>query len=230
MIDQIDKKIYQPYIDLIEEAISYCKNNKINPVMLDAGCGHSSVLEDQYKKCGSVIGVDLDEEGLKRNNLIQRKIKADLTDVPLESNRVDIYSSAWVLEHIENPEPFVKEVSRLVKTGGYFVFIAPNKNSIYAFTTRLIPDRFHRIFTESLYKRGKGDTFKAYYRMNSEKKIDNFMQGAGFEKVKFIYNDDVKYFGFSKFTLFFARIWHKIIMMGIFSKFRVHIIGLYKKV
>jgi ubiquinone/menaquinone biosynthesis C-methylase UbiE len=227
MMDKIDERIYEPYLSAVDKAIETL-NDKA--VLLDAGCGHSKTLENQYKRCSRVIGIDLDKEGLEKNKLIDEKYYADMGMIPVDDSSIGIYTSAWVLEHVENPIEVVDEAYRVLEKEGFFIFIAPNKNSIYALLVRLIPHKFHEIVTTKLYGRGDGDTFKAFYKMNSEKDLDQLFDKDRFEKISIIFNDDPKYFGFSKYTQFFARIWHRFIMKDRFAKFRVHIIGVYKKI
>lgn len=230
-MEKVDRKIYEPYIREVQRCVKNLLKSKPGERMtiLEAGAGHSSVLKDLYRRVDEVIGIDLDKEALERNQYLDKKIVADLTEIPLDDSSVDLISCAWVLEHIENPSSFAIEAARVLKPGGYFVFIAPNRNSLYALLTRLIPSNLHSLFTELLYKRQKGDTFKTFYRMNSEAQIDKLLLQQGISKVKFIYNDDEKYIGFSVFTKQFAKIWHRVIMKKVFEKYRVHIIGVYKK-
>ncbi|MCA9375338.1 class I SAM-dependent methyltransferase [Candidatus Dojkabacteria bacterium] len=230
-MDKIDRKIYEPYVREVQRCIKNAlrSSNKQEITILEAGAGHSSALSNVFRRVDKVIGIDLDKEALDKNEYLDEKLVADLTDIPLGDKSVDLITCAWVLEHIEKPSAFAREVGRVLRPGGYFVFIAPNRNSIYALITRIIPMSLHSFFTETLYKRQKGDTYKTFYRMNTEAKIDRFLFPNGMRKVKFLYNDDQKYLGFSIFTKLFAKIWHQVIMKRLFEKYRVHIIGVYRK-
>ena len=230
MIKEQDKNIYKPFLDAVNYAIDgVISDQNKKPVFLDAGCGHSSTLSEEYKRCTSIIGVDLDKEGLSKNELVNRKIYADLIDIPLADQSVDIISSAWVLEHISQPEKFVKECSRLIKLNGYFVFIAPNRSSVTGIFNRLAPGFMHKKLVRLLYGRDEEDTFPTVYHLNTEKDLDRLMILSGFKKVRFVYNDDVLFFGFNFLTRPFARLWHKIVMTKGFKKMRANIIGVYKK-
>jgi ubiquinone/menaquinone biosynthesis C-methylase UbiE len=230
MISKEDEKIYAPYIDLAMHAIDRLLDKDRKPVLLDAGCGHSTVLEDVYHRCKLVLGVDADRQGLNHNKLVDKKIYSDLTKVPIRSDSVDIITSAWVLEHIEDPTKFVTEMDRVLKPGGFFLFIAPNIDGWYAYFASITPDWFHRIGNRLCYKRKEHDTFQTYYRMNSEEDIDSLLiEKLGYRKVRFIYNDDPKYIGFNLLLKPLAFIWHKIVMTDRMERFRVHLIGLYYK-
>lgn len=230
MIKPEDKNIYAPYLALVNQAIDeFIAETGRKPVLLDVGCGHSSVLEEEYKKCEKVIGVDLDKEGLELNEWVDEKIYGDATEVPLKDNSVDILVSAWVLEHIEFPDRLIKEADRLLGVSGRFVFIAPNKWSIYSMVTRAVPNVLHGPIVKFFYKRPEEDTFPTVFGMNTEKDLDRLMGDGGFEKERFIYNDDELYMSFWRITKPIAKLWQIIVKPNFMRKVRAHVIGLYKK-
>lgn len=230
MICSEDRNIYKPYLQLVNYAIEKFTKNGRKPVLLDAGCGRSSVLAELYKKCEIVMGVDMDKENLDSNILLDKKIYGNLTKVPLENSSIDIITSAWVFEHIKEPSRFLREMDRILRKNGYLLFIAPNRKSWFAFFASLIPEKAHGFINRVLYHRAEKDTFSKYYRLNTEKDIDKILvETLGYEKIQFQYNDDPKYLSFSKFTKPLAKIWNKIVMKDKNKKLRVHILGLYHK-
>ncbi len=61
----------------------------------------------------------------KRSN-IDKVILGDITNSDLPSDFYDIVVSVEVLEHVEEDERFVSEVSRVLKPGGRFLMTTPN--------------------------------------------------------------------------------------------------------
>lgn len=57
---------------------------------------------------------------------IDEVILGDMTDSGLPSESYDIVVSVEVLEHVEEDEKFVNEVSRVLKPGGRFIMTTPN--------------------------------------------------------------------------------------------------------
>ncbi len=53
------------------------------------------------------------------------------TDFPYPDDFFDIVGSFTVLEHVENPEIFIREQMRVLKTGGYLLIACPNFLSIF---------------------------------------------------------------------------------------------------
>lgn len=225
MIKPEEINIYRPYLALVNEALDDLGDS---PVLLDGGCGHSPILKQEYKRCSKVIGVDLDREGLERNQWVDEKHFVSLVDIPIQEDSVDLLVSSWVLEHIEDPQSVIREAKRVLKPGGYFIFIAPNKWSVYSLVTRLVPNKLHAPIVKFFYKRSSEDTFPTFFRMNTEKELDRLMGEVGFEKVAFLYNDDEKYIGFWRVTRPLAKLWQKVLSIKALRKIRAHIIGSYQ--
>jgi SAM-dependent methyltransferase len=61
----------------------------------------------------------------KRSN-IERFVFGDMTCSELTSESFDLVVSVEVLEHVEDDETFVSEVSRVLKPGGRFIMTTPN--------------------------------------------------------------------------------------------------------
>jgi SAM-dependent methyltransferase len=57
---------------------------------------------------------------------IDKVILADMTRSDLPSDNYDLVVSVEVLEHVEDDERFVSEVSRVLKPGGRFIMTTPN--------------------------------------------------------------------------------------------------------
>ncbi len=66
------------------------------------------------------------------DNLVFEKKVADVLSIPYEDNFFDIIVSFDVLEHIKEDQKAVKEILRVLKPGGSFVFTVPAYNFIYS--------------------------------------------------------------------------------------------------
>ena len=95
-------------------------------IVVNIGAGLTS--EDKIRslkgEVRKVIGLDIDPDVLKNKDLDEAHIIKDI--LPLEDSSVDMAWSDYVLEHIEKPEVFLKEVHRVLKPGAAFFFRAPN--------------------------------------------------------------------------------------------------------
>ncbi len=138
--DQMIKKVWnkQSYYHLAHQAsldtahpgMKILKDLATNSSeILDLGCGEGTRLNLVAKNTQKGVGVDISQIAIK---MAKQKfpnfdfLHADLERVPLKDGRFDLIYSAYVLEHLENPEKVLIEAIRLVKEGGYMVLIAPN--------------------------------------------------------------------------------------------------------
>lgn len=97
--------------------------------ILDLGCGEGTRTNLVAKKKKLAVGVDLSRTAIKRakKNYPEHKfLEADLVDLPFKDAAFDLVYSAFVLEHLDNPEGMILEAIRVLKKGGHLVLIAPN--------------------------------------------------------------------------------------------------------
>lgn len=96
--------------------------------ILDLGCGEGTrlnLLANEKK----ALGLDISKIGI---NLAKKSFPtlqfraADLEKLPVENKSFDLVYSAFVLEHLDNPEKVLEEAIRVLAPGGHLVLIAPN--------------------------------------------------------------------------------------------------------
>lgn len=90
------------------------------------------------------IATDLMNEGLQlsyRRNPDIAHIKCDFTQAPFMANSVDFVYSLNVLEHIENDAKTISECYRILKHGGYCLFVVPRGEKLYDYFDEML---FHK--------------------------------------------------------------------------------------
>ena len=230
MIHPSDVDIYRPYLETVDYCINRLEEEWKDPVLVDAGCGHSTVLESQYRRCMRVIGVDSDRKALNKNSSVKEKMFTRLDSIPLPDESAHIITSSWVLEHIDKPYQVMSEFYRLLKPGGYLVFITPNSDSWYAQLASLLPSSLNDVIAKTFLKRGEGDTYDTHYYLNNEEDLDKILvKGLYMKQLQIKYNDDPKYMRSFILTRPLANLWHQYVMKDGRDRSRVHIIGLYQK-
>lgn len=149
--------------------------------ILDLGAGAGLKfkynLKFEVKPGGKVTGADYDPR-VRRNQLLDRGVVMDGPELPFSDNIFDVVFTRYVLEHVGSPQSFLREVRRVLKAGGSFVFLTPNKWHYVSIASRCTPQAFHR-----LYNRWRGrdemDTFPTLYRLNTLGAIRHHFRKAG---------------------------------------------------
>ena len=95
---------------------------------LDLGCGEGTRLNLLATR-GQGVGVDISSKAI---SLAKKKYPnfdfrvGDLEKLPFKEKSFDLVYSAFVFEHLDNPEKVIKEAIRVLTPGGKLVVIAPN--------------------------------------------------------------------------------------------------------
>lgn len=120
--------------------------------IMDQGCGEGVWLRafSTYTPVSNIYGSDIDPESiqmLKNENSDLSIPGQNLKVCPAEKldfsdNVFDVVFSNEVLEHVNDDKKSVKEVNRVLKTGGHFIVFTPN---------RLWPFETHGIFLRGKY-------------------------------------------------------------------------------
>jgi len=98
------------------------KNGKI----LDVGCGNGTFLKfiHTIRPDIKLYGVDVSKDFINEYPHYIRFKEASGDKLPFKSNVFDLVFCQHVLEHVQNPEDFIKEFRRVTKN--YIVIITPN--------------------------------------------------------------------------------------------------------
>ncbi len=113
---------------LAEKLLHYVESDQ-QPEFLDVGCGDGEVVDYIARRYGSrVVGIDIDpvqlELARKRVNGLASVtfIEADATSLPFADASFDVVLSFGVLQHIANWEDALKEITRVLRDRGYFLY------------------------------------------------------------------------------------------------------------
>lgn len=120
----------------IKEVLGSLQNKKI----LDVGCGGGLLSEALAQEGATVIAIDSSAAAIEdaqrhaagQNLALDYQI-ADATRLPLADASFDVVMASEVLEHLEDVQTVLAEVSRVLKKGGRFIFDTPNRTWISRF-------------------------------------------------------------------------------------------------
>lgn len=188
-------------------------------VLLDAGCGRGvPVLRKYLDRAGRLIGIDLVDFtdvplGIETH-------KADLANLPVASNAVDLIISRSVFEHLENPAAVYQEFSRVLRPGGAVVFLTANMWDYGTLVARCVPNRYHAKIVNQVEGRAEEDTFPTAYKTNTRADVEQLAATSGFKVEKFDYLSQYpNYLMFNGFLFFIGMCYEKIIYRFNFLRF-----------
>lgn len=164
--------------------------------VLDMGCGRGGVFEQLRNAVTYPIGIDPDLISLQEHRLSELpRTCATSDDLPFQTGQFDLVLCSWVLEHLAQPHQTFAEVTRVMKPGGYFIFMTPNKNSVVAGLNRLVKP-LQKWLVPLLYGREETDTFPVVYRANTSKQLTQITQAVNLKQVKLDQIFDPTYLAF----------------------------------
>lgn len=190
VISWLDEKLYPAsennWDDSLfrEKILDYLQSES---VVLDLGAGAGIVSQMNFRGLpAQMCGVDLDPRVVDNPMLDEGRV-ASATGIPYEDNRFDVVFSDNVLEHLEEPLQVFREVVRVLKPGGVFLFKTPNKYHYMPVIARLTPHVFHQ-YINRLRGRAEVDTFPTRYRANTRGDVIRLATEAGLlvEKIELI--------------------------------------------
>lgn len=113
------------------------RTTRHRPLVVEAGCGARSHLA--FPPGTRVIGLDMSQIQLQRNQETPWLVRGDAERLALASGCADAAVSWDVLEHLAHPERALGELARVVRPGGLVVLGLPNVVSLKGLVTRVTP-------------------------------------------------------------------------------------------
>jgi len=202
------------------------KHTKNQSTVLDVGCGHGNfVIDELRKKFSLAVGIDVSPEVMQKNICLDRCVVGEISSMPFESQAFDTVISLWVMEHIKNPETCFKEIQRVLKSGGIFAFVTPNKSSALIQCRRLMTDNLAKKLVEKIYNRTEADTFEVQYKANTAKDIKKLAEKSGFKILCLKENADPTYTSFGTISYSVSKFFSALPL----SFVKPHLIVILKK-
>lgn len=202
--------------------------------VLEIGCGPSNPTSRFLKETfGRLDGLETDAHAGK-NEHVDRLYVYDGGRWPLADGSYDTIVANYVLEHLEHPKETLREVARILKPGGVFLFRAPNLWHYVTLGALLTPHWFHRLVANRLrgLPRDAADPCRAFYRMNTPPRVRSACRAAGLTEVETRMIEKEPSYGRSSRLLFFAfMIYERAVnSTGFLAGVRANLLGAWQKI
>lgn len=169
---------------------------------LDLGCGRGGVMELFWQGVRLAVGVDPDYASLAERRARLPAVCGQGEALPLAPEKFDLVIGLWVLEHLSQPERVAREIGRVLRPGGHFIFLTPNARHPLIWANRLswAMPAVQRLLIPRLYGRAEADTFRTYYRANTLAQLGRLAGAGGFEVVSLRAISDPTYLAFDELS------------------------------
>ena len=217
---------YRPSLEIYKEWIAALIREDTR--LLDAGCGPGGLVKDYVGIARQVVGVDRYASSFQEPAEINTLAESDIDRLPFPAASFDVVTCSWVLEHLREPKTVFAEVSRVLKPGGHFLFITPNKRNYVVWLRQMMPNNLGRRATRAIYARNEDFINPTYYRANTYQEIDNMAQAVGLACERFEHIGDPTYLAFNE-ALFRISLVIERLIDRFAPRTRVHLVGMYQK-
>jgi len=124
----------------------FARPHCVDAQVLDAGCGVGYGSAYLAKVAARVVGVDVSEEAIEYARHRYRSpnlefVVGDLLALELADASFDVVCSFETIEHVEDVERYLAEISRVLRADGIFAVSTPRVDA----TTRAPENPFHRV-------------------------------------------------------------------------------------
>jgi len=151
-------------------------------VVLDAGCSRGDPDLPALANAKHAVGCDSDLPGLRANTLVRDRVASPLETLPFRDGAFDVIVCKFVIEHVPSPARVFAEFWRVLRPGGMLAVLTPNRLSLFAFVSSLVPHGLKQAIKERLFGGHAEDTFRTYYRANTPRTLDRQLREAGFAR------------------------------------------------
>ena len=212
------------------------ENVKPDSRWLDLGCGHhvlptwrATAERRLVGNCGLIVGLDYDFLSLRRHPTVSCRVRGDVTRLPFADRSFDLVTANMVVEHLDQPADQFREVHRVLRPGGRFIFHTPNAHSYFVAMRRLTPPKLKDGLVRLLDGRAPEDVFPVRYKANSRGKIDRYARLTGFNvlKTKMVASDAI--FAVIPPLAALELLWIRILMTKPMRAFRTNIIAILER-
>ena len=158
-----------------------------NPIVVDVGCGASSVGYSISTAIGNstIIGIDLSQPALKTasgRGISGVQADFDGLGLPIQSESVDVVVLNEIIEHVVHTDELIDEIYRILKSNGVLLLSTPNLAAWFNRIALLLG--VQPAFSEVSYRRvyGRpGNDVVGHLRLFTLRSLKEFLASNGFQ-------------------------------------------------
>lgn len=161
--------------------------------ILDLGCGPGNTALKLVQRSCQLTGLDISLEFVKhaRQQVQPYReaswVQSDAENLPLANESFDVVVSMGTLHHLPNPEKAVREISRLLRPGGWLLAMEPNATpypNSAEFYAAIMPvwlgRKLRTLRAARNITRSKAEVSEFHVGLRTPAQYESFLQEAGF--------------------------------------------------
>jgi 2-polyprenyl-3-methyl-5-hydroxy-6-metoxy-1,4-benzoquinol methylase len=110
--------------------------------LVDVGCGAGNLYDHVCSHFSRYIGVDVARYEEFPDQAEFCRFDLNTGRIPLPDQSADVVAALEVIEHLENPRDFMRNLVRIAKPGGWVIVTTPNQLSLLSLLTLITKQRF----------------------------------------------------------------------------------------
>lgn len=126
---------------------------------------------DLRKRATWVMGCDLEARHMRRNASLVAACVANGEGLPFADRSFDLVTANMVVEHLPEPLLVFKEVARVLRKGGMFVFLTPNRGHPAVWLASVLLGRSTRSRLAVAIERRDQEAFPTFYGANTPGRV-----------------------------------------------------------
>lgn len=237
-IEALEEKFYRSKPGWKDGTVEFheiidCMCSTDESVLLEVGPGPdnqtSAYLSARSRR---LDGLDIDPRA-RSNGELDNVFIYDGGRFPIADESYDLVVADYVMEHVEEPSLMLREIYRVLKCKGAFVFRTPNIFHYVSLVSHFTPQSFH-VATANKVRNRTGDVLDPYptfYRFNSERSIRAIAEQAPMrvEKLRFV-EKEPSYLKFNSIAYRFGVVYERVMnLTSFFEGMRANIFGVLVK-
>ena len=129
-------------VPIYRAAAALLRARRARGVLVDVGCGIGRFLEFTSDLTADYVGVDVVRHPGLSPDAVFHRADLDRDAIPMPTASADIVAALETIEHLESPRAFCRELTRILKPGGWLVVSTPNQLSVLSLLCLIVKGRF----------------------------------------------------------------------------------------
>lgn len=200
-------------------------------VVLEVGAGSGAGYVFGFRgRVARYVGLDVSPKILQNPHLDQT-FCSDAAQMPFSDEEFDLAFSSYVFEHLVDPHAVIQETYRVLKSGGHFLVLTPNKWHYVPLIARLLPGRLHDPVLRRYTVMKPQEVCPKVYALNTAATLKHAFEKVGFTTEQLLLvEDQPNYLMFSPMFFRMGVLYERLVnATEVLRNLRVNIYGVFRK-